>query len=142
MQTPDMTEPATLVPRPRHNFRIETVIPKADGTWYGYYLRGAGCGRVRRLTRTLPRIGAARSTDRGATWEDLGADPQEGIYVSFSPRLDGIQRWSPPQRIMVGGGWYPHVMGMKVASGTDRLAGRTARFFTVARSEHLIRFHR
>lgn len=287
MQTLDTTEPVTLVPRPRHNFWIETVMPEADGTWYGYYHSEVpavdACGDSQRM---LPRIGAARSTDRGATWEDLGpileappashdctspnmyfvggvgdftavlnhsrtmlyiyfsqypsdvtrqgvavarlawadrdspagrvalwnagrwirprragVDPQdgrtmwrypfgtpifpavdswhdagatvdslwgpsvhwntylrqwvmllnrasdvswsqEGIYVSFSARLDGMQQWSQPQRIMAGGGWYPHVMGMQVGSGTDRLAGRTARFFMGARSEHFVKFHR
>lgn len=277
----------TFTPRPTYNFWIETVIPEADGTWYGYYHyevpAADACGDAQRM---LPRIGAARSTDRGATWEDLGvileapagshdcdspnmyfvggvgdfsavlnhsrsilyiyysqytsdvtrqgvavarlswADRdapagrvavwnagrwvrprragtdlqtgrtmwhypsgtpifaatdswhdsgttvdafwgpsihwntylrqwvmllnrasdvgwrQEGIYASFSPRLDSYQQWSRPQQVMSGGGWYPHVMGMQVGSGTDRLAGRTARFFTGGRSEHLIRFHR
>lgn len=67
---------------------------------------------------------------------------QEGIYVSFSPRLDSHQQWSRPQQIMTGGGWCPHVMGLQVGSGTDRLAGHAARFFTGGRSEYLIRFHR
>lgn len=279
-------EPVMFVPRPTYNFWLETVIPEADGTWYGYYHYEVpavdSCGDSQRM---LPRIGAARSTDRGATWEDMGiileapasshdcASPnmyflggvgdfsavlnnsrtmlyiyfsqypsdvtrqgvavarlawadrdapagrvavwnagrwirprragldqsgratwrsasgtpifpavdswhdagtevdafwgpsvhwntylrqwvmllnrasdvgwrQEGIYVSFSPQLGAPQRWTPPQQIMIGGGWYPHVMGLEVGAGSDRLAGRTARFFTGGRSEHLIRFHR
>ena len=51
---------------------FEAVIPDHGGTWYGYYhkeVRATVCGRPDRM---LPRIGAARSTDRGRTWTDLG----------------------------------------------------------------------
>ena len=40
--------------------------------WYGYYHNeraGVECGDTGKV---MPRIGAARSRDRGATWEDLG----------------------------------------------------------------------
>ena len=50
----------------------ESVIVDEGGTWYGYYhneVPAAFCGR---LDRVMPRIGAARSRDNGATWEDLG----------------------------------------------------------------------
>jgi len=73
LQTLGAAEFVTFVPRPRYNFWIETVIPEADGTWYGYYHYEVpaeeACGDPQRM---LPRIGAARSTDRGATWEDMG----------------------------------------------------------------------
>jgi hypothetical protein len=51
---------------------MEAVVTDADGTWYGYYhneIEGLVCpgsGKV------LPRIGAAKSLDRGRTWDDLG----------------------------------------------------------------------
>lgn len=42
------------------------------GTWYGYYhneVPAVTCGRPDRF---VARIGAARSVDRGRTWENLG----------------------------------------------------------------------
>jgi hypothetical protein len=57
---------------PPHGVWMESVIPDVDGTWYGYYhneLPAEVCDDDRRM---LPRIGAARSFDQGATWEDLG----------------------------------------------------------------------
>ena len=50
---------------------IESVIRDVDGTWYGYYhqeLAVEGCDR----SKVVPRIGAARSRNRGRTWVDLG----------------------------------------------------------------------
>ena len=57
---------------PLHGVWMEAVVPDVDGTWYGYYhneLPAEVCGDTPHM---LPRIGAARSTDFGATWEDLG----------------------------------------------------------------------
>ncbi|MGQ0732873.1 MAG: hypothetical protein ACT4QD_04375 [Acidobacteriota bacterium] len=57
---------------PPHGVWFESIIPDTDGTWYAYYhneLPAELCGD---LSRTLPRIGAARSDDFGANWEDLG----------------------------------------------------------------------
>ena len=71
---------------------------------------------------------------RDASWS------QEGIYVSFAPRLDDPALWSPPVKIMDGGQWYPQVMGIEDGSGTDKIAGRWARFFTGGTSDHLIQF--
>jgi hypothetical protein len=56
---------------------------------------------------------------------------QEGIYVS-----------SKPVKILDGGRWYPQVMGLEDGSGTDKVAGRRARFFMAGVSEHLIQFIR
>jgi hypothetical protein len=58
---------------PVHGVWMESIIPDVDGTWYGYYhneLPATLCSE--NDTRTLPRIGAARSRDFGQTWEDLG----------------------------------------------------------------------
>jgi hypothetical protein len=67
---------------------------------------------------------------------------QEGIYVSFSPRLDDPLAWSAPQKILNGGRWYPQVVGLEVGRGTDAWAGQTARFFMGGRSDYLIEFAR
>lgn len=50
---------------------IESVIPDLDGDWYGFYHQERmvhGCDP----TKVVPRIGAARSRNRGRTWTDLG----------------------------------------------------------------------
>ena len=43
-------------------------------------------------------------------------------------------------KIMDGGQWYPQVMGIEDGLGTDKIAGRWARFFTGGTSDHLIQF--
>jgi hypothetical protein len=65
---------------------------------------------------------------------------QEGIYVSFSPRLGEPKLWSQPVKIFNAGPWYPQVMGIEEGSGTDKTAGRWARFFMGGTSDHLIQF--
>jgi hypothetical protein len=71
---------------------------------------------------------------RDASWN------QEGIYISFASRLDDPSAWSAPVKIMDGGQWYPQVMGIEDGLGTDKIAGRWARFFTGGTSGHLIQF--
>lgn len=65
---------------------------------------------------------------------------QEGVYVSFAPRLDDPSLWSKPVKILAGGLWYPQVMGLEDGQGTDKVAGRWARFFMGGTSEQLIQF--
>lgn len=66
---------------------------------------------------------------------------QEGIYVSFSDRLDDPRSWSEPKRILEGGRWYPQVIGTQEgAKETDKLASRVARFFMGGVSEYEIVF--
>ena len=65
---------------------------------------------------------------------------QDGIYVSFNRRLDDPAGWSQPVKVLGGGRWYPQVMGVEAGSGTDKVAGRWARFFMGGTSEHLIQF--
>lgn len=67
---------------------------------------------------------------------------QEGVYVAFAPTLDDPTAWSTPQRLLSGGRWYPQVLGLDGASGTDKQAGERARFFMGGRSEYLIQFSR
>ena len=67
---------------------------------------------------------------------------EEGVYVSFAPRLDNPGLWSYPQKLLNGGKWYPQVIGLDAGSGTDKAAGATARFFMSGRSDYLIAFTR
>lgn len=67
---------------------------------------------------------------------------QEGIYVSFSPTLTDPRAWSAPARLMSGGQWYPQVIGTEQGTGTDRIAGKRARFFMTGKSDRFIEFER
>lgn len=67
---------------------------------------------------------------------------QAGIYVSFAARLDDPDLWTTPQLVMNGGRWYPQVIGVTPGSGTDKIAGDTARLFVGGRSDWLINFFR
>src|SRR5215831_4052209 len=51
---------------------IESVVVDEDGTWYGYYRMEVPAEQCGRPDRALPRIGAARSEDKGESWRDLG----------------------------------------------------------------------
>jgi hypothetical protein len=64
---------------------------------------------------------------------------QEGVYISYCRRLDDPRSWTTPQRIYMGGSWYPYVVGLE-ATGTDKIAGKTARFFMGKNSEWEIEF--
>jgi hypothetical protein len=64
--------PVAFDTHPGHGVWFEAVVPDVDGTWYAYYHNewpAEVCGDP---SRTIPRIGAARSRDFGATWVDLG----------------------------------------------------------------------
>jgi hypothetical protein len=67
---------------------------------------------------------------------------QEGIYVSFATALDDPTLWSPPQKLLNGGKWYPQVVGSALGTGTDKIAGASARFFMSGRSDWMINFFR
>jgi len=264
-------EPVAFASHPGHGVWFEAIVPDDGDVWYGYYHHERPADLCGRLDRQLPRIGAMRSADRGATWDDLGiildAPPgseacdsnnrfvlggvgdvtavldaeaqdlylyysqyprdgamqgvavarmawadrdepvgklsvwnggawlpdaplgtplvralrpfhdraaasdvfwgpsihwntyleqyvmllnrarddqfgQEAIYVSFSPTIADPAQWSAPARILSGGSWYPQVIGTEVGSGTDRLAGKRARFFMTGRSVRFIEFER
>jgi hypothetical protein len=273
--------PVAFSSHPGHGVWMEAIVPDEAGAWYGYYHHERPADQCGRPERQLPRIGAMRSTDQGATWEDLGIvldappgseacdsanrfvlggvgdvtavlDPdgndlylyfsqysrdsagqgvavariawadrdepmgkatiwnagawlpatradesspftypagtplvrasrpfhdrsttndvfwgaaihwntyleqfvmllnrakddqfgQEGIYVSFAPGVADPRAWSAPVKILNGGSWYPQAVGTEVGSGTDRTAGRRARFFMTGRSERMIEFER
>jgi len=64
-----------LEPWPGGGIWMEAVIKDVDGTWYGYYHNenvANMCRGTDGSDKVIPRIGAARSRDRGATWEPLG----------------------------------------------------------------------
>ena len=65
---------------------------------------------------------------------------QEGIYVSYAPRLDDPSLWTTPQKLLNGGRWYPQVVGMTAGIGTDKLAAGSPRFFMSGKSEWVINF--
>ncbi|MCX6612416.1 MAG: hypothetical protein NTW74_16385 [Acidobacteria bacterium] len=65
--------------------------------------------------------------------------PQAGIYLSYSSDLSRPEMWQQPVLLMSGGGWYPMVMGIGEGE-TDKLAGKTARFFMGSDSDWLIEF--
>jgi hypothetical protein len=280
--------PVTLSPHPGHGVWMEAVVSDGVSTWYGFYHNEIPASRCGRDDRFVPRIGAAKSTDRGRTWQDLGiviqarqsttacgsknryliggvgdlsvmldkdkrflylfysqypsrqesqgvavarmvwadrdrpagrlemwrdgiwdnlrrpefvpasqggrpmlewtylsATPlvapslawhdgddkvdafwgpavhwnsaieqyvmllnrakdenyaQEGIYVSYAPRLDDPSLWSEPQKVLNGGRWYPQVIGSSLGIGTDKMAGATSRFFMSGKSEWMINF--
>lgn len=67
---------------------------------------------------------------------------EEGIYVSFSPTIADPSSWSAPKKILNGGEWYPQAIGTETGSGTDRTAGRRARFFMMGKSSRMIEFER
>lgn len=277
--------PVAIVPHPGDGVWIESIVPDESGVWYGYYHHERAAAACGRSDRFIPRVGAVRSTDQGATWEHLGiileapiestacassnmfvlggagdvsavldrtrtnlflyfsqyaknpseqgvavarlawadrdspagrvtvwrggawlpasrpvgtdttsggwaypvgtplvapARPwhdghvaadvfwgpsihwnryldryvmlvnraanerfdNEGIYVSYAPRLDDPGGWSAPRKILNGGGWYPQVAGLEPAAGTDKEAGQRARFLLTGRSDYLIEFQR
>jgi hypothetical protein len=67
---------------------------------------------------------------------------QDGVYVSYAPTIADPRAWTPPLKIVNGGGWYPQVVGLEPGAGTDRLAGQRARFFLTGVSTAVIEFRK
>lgn len=82
-----------FVPHPGHGIWIESVIPDEGGVWYAYYHHEVPADVCERPDRSIPRIGAARSIDRGLTWEDLGivleAPPDSQVCASANRYVIG-----------------------------------------------------
>ena len=58
---------------PEGGIWMEAIVRDDAGTWYGYYHNEVPAAMCRAPgEKVLPRIGAARSLDQGATWEPLG----------------------------------------------------------------------
>ena len=85
-----VTDAVEITPHPGHGVWIESVLADDQGTWYGYYHHEQPADRCGRPDRQIPRIGAARSFDRGSTWEDLGIileAPAETLACASSNRF-------------------------------------------------------
>ena len=87
-------EPVAFVTHPGDGVWMESVVVDEGGTWYGYYHNEVPATLCDRPDLTLPRIGAARSRDRGETWEDLG------IVLEAPP---GWHDCATPNQYFVGG---------------------------------------
>ena len=72
LQRMGTARPVTLEGFEGGGYWLEAVIKDVDGTLYGYYHNERPAEECRDTTRMIPRIGAARSTDQGRSWEDLG----------------------------------------------------------------------
>ncbi len=64
--------PVTFEPAPLGGAWMEAVLADVDGTLYGYYHNEVMSEECPGRNKVLPRIGAARSEDGGATWVNLG----------------------------------------------------------------------
>lgn len=62
----------TFTSHPGHGVWFEALVADDHDQWYGFYHHERPADDCGRPERQLPRIGAARSTDFGRTWEDLG----------------------------------------------------------------------
>ena len=265
--------PVALVPDPGDGVWIQAIVPDSSGTWYGYYHHEQPADICGRPDRFVLRLGAARSRDRGRTWQDLGiildAPPDtfacassnryviggvgdvsamltpdrldlflffsqypsmpsqqgvtvarlawadrdapagrvmvwagrgwiasrgeiagaplvrvskpwhdgsaeadafwgpsvhwnqylgryvmllnrardeefnsDGIYISYARTLRDPAQWTVPRKILDRPAWYPQVAGLDPTTGTDRAAGRRARFLVQGRSNYYIDFLR
>jgi hypothetical protein len=90
-----VTGEVVIVPHPGHGVWFESIIPdETDSTWYAYYhheLPAYVCGRPE---QSIPRIGAAVSSDRGVTWHNLG------IILEAPPRTEACES---SNRYIIGG---------------------------------------
>jgi hypothetical protein len=90
-----VTGDVVMTPQPTNGIWFESIIAdETDTTWYAYYhdeLPAYVCGRP---DRSIPRIGAAVSTDRGVTWQSLG-------IILDAPR--GTEVCESPNRYVIGG---------------------------------------
>lgn len=66
----------------------------------------------------------------------------EGIYISYARTLGDPRQWSAPRKILDRPTWYPQVAGLDPITGTDREAGRRARFLLQGRSDYYLDFLR
>ena len=87
-------DPVAFTTHPGHGVWMESIVTDDAGAWYGYYHHERPADECGRPERQLPRIGAARSSDHGRTWEDLG-------IVLDAP--DGSARCASTNRFVLGG---------------------------------------
>lgn len=66
----------------------------------------------------------------------------EGHYATFNRDLSNPAGWTAPRKFSEGGRWYGQILGTEQGKGTDKLAGRVARFFVQGVSSGEIVFTR
>lgn len=113
--------PLWAVSKPWHDASTE-----ADAFW------GPSVHWNRYLERYVMLLNRARD-------EDFNND---GIYISYARTLRDPRQWTRPRKILDRGGWYPQVAGLDPITGTDREAGRRARFLLQGHSEYYLDFLR
>lgn len=86
--------PVTFTVHPGHGVWFESVLVDEAGAWYGFYHHERPADECGRPDRQLPRIGAARSTDHGVTWDDLG------VVLDAPP---GTEACGSSNRFVLGG---------------------------------------
>ena len=86
--------PVSFATHPGHGVWMESILSDDVGTWYAYYHHERPADECGRPDKQLPRIGSARSADRGRTWEDLG-------IVLDAPR--GSAQCGSTNRFVLGG---------------------------------------
>ena len=119
----------------RWAYPVGTPIYRADESWHDDDdMVDAFWGPSVHWNTYLARYVMLLNRARDVEWTN------EGIYVAFASSLETPRGWSSPSRILEGGRWYPQVIGLEPGSGTDKLAGRVARFFLSGESDHLIEF--
>jgi hypothetical protein len=113
-----------------HGVWMEAVIRAEDGTYYGYYHNEIPADVCGRPDRTVPRIGAARSTDNGLTWHDLGiileADPTTLACQSANRYfLGGVGDFSV---VLDRDGQFAYIFYSQYTAGLDGQGVAVARF--------------
>jgi len=69
----EVTGEVVIAPHAGDGIWFESVIAdQTDSVWYAYYHHEQPAHPCGRSDRSIPRIGAAVSTDRGVTWTNLG----------------------------------------------------------------------
>jgi hypothetical protein len=64
----------------------------------------------------------------------------DAFYVAYAPELENLGKWSQPEKLLAGAGWYPQVLGLTSDAVTDKLAGQRARFYVFGTSTAVLEF--
>ena len=122
---------------PAWSFRLGTPLVPASRSWHdGGSTADAYWGPSIHWNTYLERWVMLVNRARNEQFD------QDGLYVAYSATLADPHSWSPPTKVLQRGGWYPQVIGIEPNEGTDKTAGRRARFFVTGRSNHFIEFTR
>lgn len=113
-----------------HGVWMEAVLRADDGTYYGYYHNEVPADVCGRPDRTVPRIGAARSTDNGLTWRDLGIvlEADQATLACQSPNryfLGGVGDFSV---VLDRDGQFAYIFYSQYTAGLEGQGVGVARF--------------